>query len=274
MIKWFAFLPVGLVSLWFFLMLAFSIRIAEGFHARISDLQWILNAYTITMVVLLVLAGRIGDMVRRDRYFVFGMGIFVFGSFLCAQSWNVGSLIVFRILQAVGGAILSGNTLAIVTELFPPGERGTVMGLNAILVASSFALGPIIGGWLTTHLSWHWVFYINIPVGIFSMILSTLLLPPLGAKERVQMDIAGTILLAIGLGSLTLGIIEGQNWGWRSQKTLACFAISIPYLMTFAVRELRCEHPLLDLSLFRIRNFLVCVLSMSIIFLGVSADFL
>ena len=96
-------------------MLAFSIRIAEDFHARISDLQWILNAYTITMVVLLVLAGRIGDMVRRDRYFVFGMGIFVFGSFLCAQSWNVGSLIVFRILQAVGGAILSGNTLAIVT---------------------------------------------------------------------------------------------------------------------------------------------------------------
>ncbi len=274
--SWLAFLPVSLGL--FMVLLDVSVlnvalpRIAEDFHARMSDLQWILNAYTLTMVTLLVLAGRIGDVVRRDRYFTVGMGLFVLGSFLCAQSWSIGALIAFRALQAVGGAILSSNTLAIATELFPPGQRGAVMGLNAILVASSFALGPIIGGWLTTHLSWHWVFYINVPIGVVSIALCFILLPPLGAKEKVPVDLAGTILLAIGLGSLTLGIIKGQDWGWGNQKTLACFAIAVPYLVAFAIRELNYEYPILDLSLFKIRNFTVCVIATAIIFFGISAS--
>ncbi len=274
--SWLAFLPVALGL--FMVLLDVSVlnvalpRIAEDFHAKMSDLQWVLNAYTLTMVTLLVLAGRIGDMVRRDRYFILGMGLFVLGSFLCAQSWSISALIVFRIFQAVGGAILSANTLAIATELFPPGQRGTVMGLNAILVASSFALGPIIGGWLTTHLSWHWVFYINIPVGITSIALAFMLLPPLKPKERVPIDLAGTILLAIGLGSLTLGIIKGQDWGWYNQKTLACFAIAVPYLIAFAIREINYKFPILDLNLFKIRNFTVCVIGTAIIFFGISSS--
>ena len=274
--SWLAFLPVALGL--FMVLLDVSVlnvalpRIAEDFHAKMSDLQWILNAYTLTMVTLLVLAGRIGDMVRRDRYFILGMCLFVLGSFLCAQSWSISALIAFRIFQAVGGAILSANTLAIATELFPPGQRGTVMGLNAILVASSFTLGPIIGGWLTTHLSWHWVFYINIPVGIASIALAFMLLPPLKPKERVPVDVAGTILLAIGLGSLTLGIIKGQDWGWHNQKTLACFAIAVPYLIAFAIREINYEYPILDLNLFKIRNFTVCVTGTAIIFFGISSS--
>ncbi|WP_457550443.1 MFS transporter [Archaeoglobus sp.] len=274
--EWLAFVPVGLAL--FMVLLDVSVlnvalpRIAEDFHAKMSDLQWVLNAYTLTMVVLLVLAGRIGDMIRRDRYFLFGMGVFATGSFLCAQAWCIGSLIVFRAIQAVGGAILSGNTLAIATELFPPGKRGTVMGVNAVLVASSLALGPVIGGWITTHLGWHWVFYINVPVGIVSIILGTILLPPLGAKEKVPMDLTGTILLAIGLGSLTLGIIKGQDWGWDNQKTLSCFAVSLPYLTAFAIRELSYNYPILDLSLFRIRNFTVCVTALFITFFGISSS--
>jgi len=274
--SWLAFLPVALGL--FMVLLDVSVlnvalpRIAEDFHAKMSDLQWILNAYTLTMVTLLVLAGRIGDMVRRDRYFIFGMCLFVLGSFLCAQSWSIGVLIAFRIFQAIGGAILSANTLAIATELFPPGQRGTAMGLNAILVASSFTLGPIIGGWLTTHLSWHWVFYINVPIGMASITLGFMLLPPLKPKERVSVDLAGTILLAIGLGSLTLGIIKGQDWGWYNQKTLACFAIAVPYLMAFATREINYGFPILDLNLFKIRNFTVCVTGTAIIFFGISSS--
>ena len=274
--NWLALIPVGLGL--FMVLLDVSVlnvalpRIAEDFHARMSDVQWILNAYTLTMVVLLVLAGRIGDMVRRDHYFMAGMALFAFSSFLCAQSWGISSLIAFRALQAVGGAMLSGNTLAIMVELFPPGKRGTAMGINAILTASSFTLGPILGGWLTTHLSWHWVFYINIPVGITALILSWLLLPPLEAKERVPIDFLGALLLAIGLGSLTLGIIKGQDWGWWSQKTLACFVIAFPYLVAFAFRELSYEYPLLDLSLFKIRNFTVGTIAISILFFGISAS--
>jgi len=228
--SWLALIPVGLGL--FMVILDVSVlnvalpSIAEDFHARMSDVQWVLNAYTLTMVVLLVLAGRVGDMVRRDRYFMAGMGLFALSSFLCAQSWNIGSLIAFRSLQAVGGAMLSGNTLAIITELFPAGKRGAAMGLNAILIASSLTLGPIIGGWLTTHLSWHWVFYINVPVGVVSIALAWLLFPPLGAKEKVPIDFAGALLLTIGLGFLTLGIIKGQDWGWTNEKTVASFIVA------------------------------------------------
>uniref|UniRef100_A0A7J3TIS9 DHA2 family efflux MFS transporter permease subunit n=1 Tax=Geoglobus ahangari TaxID=113653 RepID=A0A7J3TIS9_9EURY len=273
--SWLAFLPVSLGL--FMVLLDVSIlnvalpRIAEDFHARMSDLQWVVNAYTLTMVVLLVLAGRIGDMVRRDHYFILGMVLFTLSSFLCAQSWSIEALIAFRALQAIGGSILSSNTLAIAIELFPPGKRGAIMGLNAIFMASSFTLGPIIGGWLTTHLSWHWVFYINIPIGILAIVLGLILLPPLEAKEKVPVDLLGTFLLAMGLGFLTLGIIKGQDWGWLDQKTLSCFVISIPYLIAFSLRELNYEYPILDLSLFKIRNFTVCVLATTITFFGVSA---
>lgn len=274
--SWIAFLPVSLGL--FMVLLDVSVlnvalpKIAEDFNAKMSDLQWILNSYTLTMVVLLVLAGRIGDMYRRDRLFIVGMVIFTVSSFLCGQSWSIDSLVFFRIIQAVGGTILSANTLAIAAELFPVGKRGMVMGLNAILMASSFTLGPIIGGWLTTHLSWHWVFYINVPVGIISIIAAWFTIPALGAKEKMPIDYIGVSLLALGLGSLTLGIIEGQNWGWYNEKTLACFAISIPYLIAFTLREATYKYPLLDLSLFKIRNFAVGCLATSILFFGMSAS--
>ncbi|WP_456329042.1 MFS transporter [Archaeoglobus sp.] len=273
---WMAFLPVSAGL--FMVLLDVSVlnvalpRIAEDFGAKMSDLQWIMNAYTLTMVVLLVIAGRIGDMVRRDRFFILGMVIFVLGSFLCGQSWNTQSMIAFRALQAVGGTILSANTLAIAAELFPPGRRGEVMGLNAILMASSFTLGPIIGGWLTTNLSWHWVFYINIPIGIFAIAAAWLTLPPLGGKERVPVDWVGALLLSIGLGSLTLGIIEGQDWGWWNERTISCFIVSFPYLLAFSLWELKTKYPMLDLSLFRVRNFTVSVVATSILFFGVSAS--
>jgi len=274
--SWLALIPVGLGL--FMVLLDVSVlnvalpRIAEDFHAKMSDIQWILNAYTLTMVILLVLAGRIGDMVRRDRYFMAAMALFAFSSFLCAHSWSVGSLIAFRALQAVGGAMLSGNVLAIIVELFPPGKRGAAMGLNSILTASSFTLGPIIGGWLTTNLSWHWVFYLNVPVGIIALTLAWLFLPPLEARERIPIDMFGAMLLAIALGSLTLGIIKGQDWGWWNEKTKACFIIAIPYLLAFAARELSYDYPLLDLSLFRIRNFSVGILALSILFFGMAAS--
>lgn len=272
---WISFLPISAGL--FMVLLDVSIlnvalpRIAEDFGAKMSDLQWIVNSYTLTMVVLLVITGRIGDMVRRDRFFILGMVIFVIGSFLCAQSWDTHSMIAFRAIQAVGGTILSGNTLAIAAELFPAGRRGEVMGLNAILMTSSFTLGPIIGGWLTTNLSWHWVFYVNIPVGIVAIIGAWLTLPPLGGRAKEPLDLSGMVLLSIGLGSLTLGIIEGQNWGWTNEKTLACFVVALPYLIAFSMREISCRYPMLDLSLFKIRNFTVCVAATSILLFGVAS---
>ncbi len=274
--SWLALIPVGM-GLFMVLLDASVLRVAlpkitQDFHATMSDVQWISNSYTLTMVSLLVLAGRIGDVVRRDKYFISAMAIFTFSSFLCAQAWNVASLIFFRAIQAVGGAMLSSNVLAIITELFPPGKRGMAMGINSVMTASSFTLGPIIGGWLTTNLSWHWVFYINVPVGIISIILASTLLPPLEAKERVPIDFSGAVLLGISLALITLGITNGRVWGWWSRKTIACFIVSIPYAFAFLIRELNCDYPILDLSLFKVRNFSVSILAISILFFGLSAS--
>ncbi len=274
--SWLALIPVSM-GLFMVLLDASVLRVAlpkisQDFHATMSDVQWISNAYTLTMVALLVLFGRIGDMVRRDRYFIAAMGIFTFSSFLCAQAWNVPSLIVFRALQAVGGAMLSSNVLAIITELFPPGKRGAAMGINSIMTASSFTFGPIIGGWLTTNMSWHWVFYLNVPVGVASIFLALTYLPPLEPKEKLPIDFQGAVLLGIGLSLLTLGITNGQDWGWWSRKTLICFIVSIPYLIAFIERELSCDYPILDLSLFKVRNFSVSVVAISILFFGLSAS--
>ncbi len=274
--SWLALIPVGM-GLFMVLLDASVLRVAlpkitQDFHATMSDVQWISNSYTLTMVSLLVLAGRIGDIVRRDKYFISAMAIFTISSFLCAQAWNVPSLIVFRALQAVGGAMLSSNVLAIITELFPPGQRGTAMGLNSVMTASSFTLGPIIGGWLTTNLSWHWVFYLNVPVGIISILLASTLLPPLEPKEKVPIDVSGAIMLGIFLALVTLGITNGRVWGWWSRKTIACFLVSIPYIVAFIERELSVDYPILDLSLFRVKNFSVSILAISILFFGLSAS--
>ncbi|MDQ6965190.1 MAG: MFS transporter, partial [Mariprofundales bacterium] len=173
--------------------------IAEEFNASASDVQWLLNAYLITLVVLLVTFGRLGDMVKRNLLYVTGMAVFIAGSLLCAESWNILVFIVARVIQAVGGAIMLGNSMALITELFPPGKRGAAMGLNSILIASSFAFGPVIGGWLTTHMSWHWVFYINLPVGLAGIALGLTLLPAMGERAKVPVDVPGLALLSISL---------------------------------------------------------------------------
>ncbi len=246
--------------------------ITQEFGASASDVQWLLTAYLITFVVLLTTFGRIGDMVQRNLLYTAGMAIFAFGSYLCATSWNIGVFILFRIFQAIGGAIMMGNSMALITELFPPGQRGMAMGVQSILIASSFALGPVVGGWITTHLSWHWIFYINIPIGLLGITLGLILLPPLGQKVKEPIDVIGLILLAIGLGSFTLGVIKGQDWGWDSEKTLACFIIAISYLIAFAMREITFEHPLLDLRLFKIRNFVVGIVGLFFVSMGLSAS--
>ncbi len=247
-------------------------KIAQDFHATASDVQWLLNAYLITFVVLLTTFGKIGDMIRRDLFYVMGMGIFITGSYLCANSWNIPAFILFRVIQAVGGAMMMSNSMALITELFPPGQRGAAMGVQSILISSSFALGPVVGGWLTTHISWHWVFYINVPIGIAGIFLGLLLLPPLGGVAKEPVDFIGLTLLAIGLGFFTLAVIKGQDWGWYSRKTILCFLISFPYLFAFVMRELSCDYPILDLRLFEIRNYTAGMVGLFFVSMGLAAS--
>ncbi len=238
-------------------------KITQDFQATASDVQWLLNAYLITLVVLLIVFGKIGDATRRDLLYTAGMAIFLIGSYLSAKSWDIGVFILFRVIQAVGGSVIMGNSLALITELFPPGQRGAAMGVQSILIATSFALGPVIGGWLTTNLSWHWVFYINVPIGLVGVLLGFVFFPPLGGVSKEPIDFVGVILLAIGLGFFTLAVIKGQDWGWWDRKTIWSFIISLAWLAAFVAREASCEYPILDVSLFKIRNFTAPMLALS-----------
>ncbi len=238
-------------------------KITQDFQATASDVQWLLNAYLITLVVFLIVFGKIGDTTRRDLLYTAGMIIFIIGSYCSAKSWNIGVFIFFRVVQAVGGAVIMGNSLALITELFPPGQRGAAMGVQSILIATSFALGPVIGGWLTTNLSWHWVFYVNVPIGILGILTAFLFFPPLGGVSKEPIDYVGVILLAIGLGFFTLAVIKGQDWGWWNDKTLWSFAISFAWLAAFIAREITYDYPILDINLFEIRNFTAPMLALS-----------
>jgi len=246
-------------------------KITQDFQATASDVQWLLNAYLITLVVLLIVFGKIGDATRRDLLYTAGMAIFLIGSYCSAKSWNIGVFILFRVVQAVGGAVIMGNSLALITELFPPGQRGTAMGVESILIATSFALGPVIGGWLTTNLSWHWVFYINIPIGLFGILTAFLFFPPLGGVSKEPIDYVGVVLLAIGLGFFTLAVIKGQDWGWWNRKTIWSFIISFAWLAAFVAREITYDHPILDVSLFKIRNFTAPMVALFFMSWGLAA---
>ena len=271
---WIAFIPV-IIGVFMavldasILMVALP-KITQEFQATAADIQWILDSYLLTLVILLIVFGRLGDIFNRKIIYIVGISLFTLGSYLCAQSWNVLVFILFRILQAIGAAMIMGNSMALITELFPPGKRGTAMGVQSILIAASFALGPVLGGWITEHLSWHWVFYINVPIGILGSIMGIFVLPSEEMHLKEELDILGVIMLAISLGFLTLGIIKGQDWGWYSLKTILCFIIFLCWGFALIFRELSSKNPVLDLKLFKIENFSAPLIGLFFLSMGLA----
>ncbi len=222
-----------------------------------ANLEWTVNAYTLTFAVLLVTGGRLGDIFGRRRWFLIGVAVFGASSLFIAFSQTASWLVIGRAAQGVGAAFMMPATLSIITNAFPPNERGKAIGTWAGVSALALAIGPVVGGFLVEHVSWQSIFLINVPIAVVAVVV-TLWATHESRDETAErsVDVAGVAALTIGLGSLVLGLVEGNAWGWTSPGIVALFVAAIGGLAGFVVIERRVRAPMLDFDYFRSRSFL------------------
>lgn len=236
-------------------------------------IQWVALAYLLTIATLTMGMGRLGDVVGKKKLFVAGIVIFTLASALCGLVPDVGWLIGFRVLQAVGSVLILALGAAILVEAFPASERGKALGWIGTTVSIGVVSGPVIGGLLISSFSWRAIFFVNIPVGVVGTFLALRFVPNTRPESGQRFDILGAVLMSIALFSLSLGLTLGQEAGFTSPAILACFALSLLTVIAFIVVELRVESPMLQLRLFRSPMLTVSVVSGFLAFSCLSATF-
>ena len=243
----------------------------QDFHADFPTVQWVVLAYLLGLTVLMVSMGRLADMIGKKRVFSTGIVLFLIGSALCGLAMHIYWLIAFRFVQSIGAAMMLALGTAILTEVWPSYKRGQAIGFAAGFISLGIVIGPAIGGIMLQYLSWHWIFFVNVPIGALSFILVLLYVPSLrpGGK-RESFDIAGAATLGIGLLCLTLGITLGQTDGFTAPLVLGLFAAAALLLALFAWLEMHVRYPMLDLSLFREVQFSLNLFTGTIVFIAIS----
>src|SRR5439155_11161882 len=226
-------------------------------HAWISGLEWTVNAYTLSFAVLLVTGGRLGDLFGRRRMFLFGVVLFAASSAFIGLSPSDAWLVTGRTVQGVGAAFMMPGTLSIISNTFPPEERGKAIGTWAGVSALALAIGPVVGGFLVENVSWQSIFFLNLPVAALAVVV-TLAAAPESRDESVErfVDVPGVATLSIGLAALVLALVEGNSWGWGSPGLIGLLAVAAGALAAFPVVERRARVPMVDFSFFRSRGFL------------------
>jgi EmrB/QacA subfamily drug resistance transporter len=221
-----------------------------------STLAWVVNAYLIAFAGLLLLSGRLGDLIGRKRVLLTGLVIFTVASLLCGLTGSQELLVIFRFTQGVGGALASAVVLGMIVTLFPePREQAKAIGIYTFVQAGGASLGLIAGGVLTQTLNWHWAFFINIPIGLAAVSLAWRLFETdrgLGLREGA--DVAGAVLVTSGLMLLVYTIVKADEYTWGDARTLGLLALSLILLASFVVRQAKASKPLLPLRIFRARS--------------------
>jgi EmrB/QacA subfamily drug resistance transporter len=225
--------------------------IQRDLDASLSSLQWVIDAYALTLAAFLLMTGSLGDRLGRRRVFNFGFGVFTLASFLCGIAGDATLLNLARGLQGVGAAAMFSTSLALIAQEFDGKERATAIGAWGATVGGAVAVGPLIGGLLTEGFGWEWIFFANIPIGIGAMILTATRVANVKATESVPLDWAGLFTFSGGLFLLIFGLIRGNPEGWSSGVILASLIGAGALLVAFLIVEARQEHAMLDLSLFR-----------------------
>lgn len=247
--------------------------ISAQLHSDLSILQWVVTAYLLTISSLLPVFGRLADLLGRKKIYSTGFLVFTIGSGLCGFASNIWFLVGMRVLQALGASMLMSNAAAITTANFPPKERGRALGLTGTVVALGSLAGPAIGGILIGIAGWRSVFYINLPIGILGFIAAQIILPADTARsDKETFDFGGAVFFTMGMVSLLFAINNGQDWGWSSLPILAGLILGIVLLGLFFYSEARVDQPMIDLSLFKNRPFLIGNLSGLLSFISMFAN--
>jgi EmrB/QacA subfamily drug resistance transporter len=230
-----------------------SIQVDLGFSQE--NLQWVISAYALVFGGFLLLGGRLADILGRRVVFMGGLVIFSVGSLLCGLAWSDESLIAARALQGLGAATITPSALSILTTTFTEGrERNVALGAWGAVGGFGAAAGVLLGGILTDLLSWEWIFFVNVPVGVIGLALAPVLLSESRDAHGQSHDVPGAVLVTSGLVLLVLGITQGRQWEWLSAKTLGVFAVSAVLLAAFALWERRQREPLVRFAIFRLKT--------------------
>src|SRR5580692_331691 len=239
-------------------------HIAGGLSAGVDESTWILTSYLVSNAIILPMSGWFSNLMGRKRFYMTCVAVFTISSFLCGLAPNLGALIFFRVLQGLGGGGLQPSEQAILADTFPPAKRGMAFAIYGMAVVVAPAIGPTLGGFITDNYSWRWIFYINVPIGIISMLLTSRVIkdPPhlSGARREggIKIDYIGLGLLALGLGALQVVLDKGQREDWlESHMILILTVVAATALVAAVVWEWKTEHPIIDLRLFRDRSFAI-----------------
>ena len=235
----------------------------DGLKASLDQILWVLNAYTLTYAVLLITAGRLGDRFGQRTLFAVGLALFTAASALCGLAQDPSQLITARVLQGLGGALLTPQTLAILTSIFPAERRGAAFGIWGGIAGLATIAGPVVGGLIVTYLDWRWVFYVNVPIGVTAFVLTFLIVPDLRPGRVSGIEPVGVLLTSAGLFAITYALIEGQRFDWGTVTTIGGVPVTIAslviagavLLIAFFVWDSFRPSPLVPLRLFRDRNF-------------------
>lgn len=241
----------------------------ENLHASNTDIQWIIDAYTIVFAGLLLTAGTLSDRFGRKGALQLGIVMFAIGSALAAMSHSVTHLIASRSFMGIGGALIMPSTLSILTNVFhDPRERARAISIWAGFSGLAVAVGPIVGGLLLRHFAWNAVFWVNLPVGAVALGLGAWMIPTSRDDKQTSVDVFGAVLSVVALSSLLFGIIEGPVRGWTDGFVLGGFAVGVAALASFVLWELNTEHPMLDMRLFKNPRFTAANNAITLIFFG------
>jgi EmrB/QacA subfamily drug resistance transporter len=222
----------------------------------LSELEWIVTGYALMFAALMLTGGKLADLLGRRLIFVVGLAIFTVASLLCGLADSGEMLIAWRVVQGVGAALMNPATLSIIAATFPPHQRGMAIGIWAGVSALALAIGPLVGGLLTQHIDWSWIFFVNVPVGVAAIAASFLFIEESkDTSQEQRLDLPGLLTSGLGLFTLTFALIEGNGRGWTSGLVLGSFAAAAVLLGAFFLLERHQRLPMLDLSLFRSPTF-------------------
>ncbi|MDP9116132.1 MAG: MFS transporter [Actinomycetota bacterium] len=229
--------------------------IQQALHSSFSDLQWVVDAYALTLAALLLTAGSLADMFGRRLLYVIGLAIFTLASLLCGVAGDTLLLQLSRGLQGVGGAIMFSVSLALLADAFRGKDRGTAFGVWGAITGLAVAIGPLLGGALTSGLSWRWIFFVNLPIGVLAVTITVVKVSESRAPHARRPDWAGFLFFTFGLSSLVYGLIESNQRSFGSGLVIGALLAAAALLAAFLATELRSSHPMFDLTLFRKPTF-------------------
>ncbi|HSA78314.1 MAG TPA: DHA2 family efflux MFS transporter permease subunit [Nitrospirota bacterium] len=246
-------------------------HIRGSLSAGIDESTWTITAYLVSNAIIIPMAGWLSRLIGRKNYLIASIALFTFSSFMCGSAWSLQSLVFFRIIQGIGGGGLVPLSQSILLESFPREKHGTAMAIFGMGAMLGPIVGPLLGGWITDNWSWRWIFYINIPIGILSIIMNIIVIqdPPYMKRVKMKIDYWGLAFLAAGLGSLQFILDKGENEDWFASNLIMTFAIiSAVSLVLLVINEYYSEHPIVNLRLFKDRTFTSGATVMFFVFLN------